>query len=49
MSKRPLKYLRNEAIEEATSSRIRQYEAMAGEVVSFPVPIERVVVSCPVA
>lgn len=43
MSKRPLKYLRNEAIEEATAIRIRQYEALTGELVSFPVPIERVV------
>ena len=27
MSKQPLKYLKNEAIEDVTASRIRQYEA----------------------
>ena len=43
MSKRSLKFLRNEAIEEVTASRIRRYEAMTGETVAFPVPIEKVV------
>jgi hypothetical protein len=43
MSKRALKYLSNEAIEAATASRIRQYEATTGEAVAFPVPIEQVV------
>ena len=36
-------YLRNEAIEEATASRIRQYEALIGCPVAFPIPIEKVV------
>ena len=43
MSKQPLKFLRNEVIEEVTACRIRQYEAMTGETVTFPVPIEKVV------
>ena len=43
MSKSPLKYLRNEAIEEATTLRIRHYEAATGQAVAFPVPIEQVV------
>ncbi len=43
MSKQPLKYLRNEVIEEVTACRIRQYEAKIGEEVRFPVPIENVV------
>ena len=43
MSKKSLKFLRNEVIEEVTASRIRQYEAKAGVTVSFPVPIEKVV------
>lgn len=43
MSKQPLKYLRNEAIEEVTASRIRRYEEITGRAVAFPVPIEQVV------
>jgi hypothetical protein len=43
MSKRPLKYLPNDAIEAATALRIRQHEATTGETVAFPVPIEKVV------
>src|SRR5437762_4200100 len=43
MSKEPLKYLKNEAIEEVTSRRIRQYEAQAGVTVELPVPLERIV------
>jgi hypothetical protein len=43
MSRKSLKFLRNEVIEEMTASRIRQYEAMTGEAVVFPVPIEKVV------
>lgn len=43
MIKRSLKFLRNEVIDEVTACRIRQYEAMTGETVAFPVPIEKVV------
>ena len=43
MSGRPLKFLRNEAIEEATASRIRQFEAATGKADSFQVPIKMVV------
>lgn len=43
MSKKSLKFLRNEVIEEVSASRIRQYEAKAGVTVCFPVPIEKVV------
>jgi hypothetical protein len=43
MSRKSIKFLRNEAIEEVTACRIRQYEAMTGETVIFPVPIEKVV------
>ncbi len=43
MSKQSLKFFKNEVIEEATASRIRQYEAMTGGPVSFPVPIEKIV------
>ena len=43
MSKRSLKFLKNEVIEEVTASRIRQYEAMLGGAVSLPVPIDKVV------
>src|SRR5713101_4297078 len=43
MSKQPLKYLKNEAIEDVTASRIRQYEAKAGVTVKLPVPVEQIV------
>ena len=43
MSKQPLKYLKNEAIEDVTASRIRQYEAKVGVSVKLPVPVEKIV------
>src|SRR5262249_1316030 len=43
MTRKNLKYLPNEAIEETTASRIRQYEEMTGQPVAFPAPIEKVV------
>ncbi len=41
--KRHLKYLRNEAIEDITCQRIREYESKAGVVVTLPVPVEEIV------
>lgn len=38
-----LKYLRNEAIEEVTAQRIREYESKTGVNVTLPVPIEQIV------
>ena len=43
MSKQPLKYLKNEVIEDVTASRIREYEAKVGVTVKLPVPIEKIV------
>ena len=43
MSKQSLKFMRNEVIDEAAATRIRQYEVKSGEVVVFPVPVEKVV------
>jgi hypothetical protein len=43
MSKSNLKYLRNEAIEEITANRIREYESKVGKAVNFPIPIEKIV------
>jgi hypothetical protein len=43
MSKQPLKYLKNEAIEDVTAQRIRHYEATAGVTVKLPVPVEQIV------
>jgi hypothetical protein len=43
MSKQPLKYLKNEAIEDVTAARIREYEAKVGVPVKLPVPIEKIV------
>ena len=43
MSKQPLKYLKNEAIEDVTASRVREYEAKAGVTVKLPVPVEQIV------
>ena len=43
MSKQPLKYLKNEVIEDVTASRIREYEAKAGVTVKLPVPVEQIV------
>ena len=37
------KIIRTKAIEEITAGRLREYEAKAGVVVAFPVPIEKVV------
>lgn len=43
MTKANLRYLSNEAIEDVTAQRIRQYEAKAGVKVGFPVPAEEVI------
>jgi hypothetical protein len=43
MSKQSLKFMRNEVIDDAAATRIRQYEALTGQAVAFPVPIEKVV------
>jgi hypothetical protein len=43
MSKRPLKYLKNEVIEDVTARRIQEYEAKVGITVTLPVPIEKIV------
>jgi hypothetical protein len=43
VTKANLRYLSNEAIEEVTAQRIRQYEAKAGVKVTFPVPAEEVI------
>jgi hypothetical protein len=43
MSKKPLKFLKIEVIEEVTACRIRQYEAKAGVRVGFPIPIDKIV------
>ncbi len=43
MSKQPLKYLKNEVIEDLTARRIREYEAKAGVTVKLPVPVEKIV------
>ena len=43
MTKRHLKYLRNEAIEDVTAQRIREYESKVGVTVTLPVPIEEIV------
>jgi hypothetical protein len=43
MSKGHLKYLRNEAVEDVTAQRIREYESKTGAAVQFPVPIEEIV------
>jgi hypothetical protein len=43
MSNQRLKYLKNEAIEDVTAARIREYEAKAGVPVKLPVPIEQIV------
>jgi hypothetical protein len=37
------KIVRNEVVEQVTESRIRQYEAMTGEKVALPVPIDKIV------
>ena len=43
MTKQHLKYLRNEAIEDITAQRIREYESKVGVTVTLPVPIEEIV------
>lgn len=43
MSKSNLKYLGNQAIEEITAKRIREYESKVGKSVNFPIPIEKIV------
>lgn len=43
MSKQPLKYLKNEVIEDLTTHRIRDYEAKAGVTVRLPVPAEQII------
>jgi hypothetical protein len=43
MSNPRLKFLKNEAIEGVTASRIREYEAKAGVTVKLPVPVEKIV------
>jgi hypothetical protein len=43
MTKYHLKYLKNEAIEDVTALRIREYESKTGVTVKFPVPIEEIV------
>ena len=43
MTKQHLKYLRNQAIEDITAQRIREYESKVGVTVVLPVPIEQIV------
>lgn len=43
MTRPDLRFLRNEAIEQITADRIRQYESKTGETVRFPVPVENIV------
>jgi hypothetical protein len=43
MSNHRLKYLKNEAIEDVTVARIREYEAKVAVPVKLPVPIEKIV------
>lgn len=43
MSRQSLKYVRNEAIEEITAQRIREYEVKTGGAVTLPVPVEEIV------
>jgi hypothetical protein len=43
MSKQPLKYLKNEVIEDLTARRIREYEAKADVAVKLPVPAEQII------
>ncbi len=43
MTKPHLKFLKNEAIEDVTARRIREYEAKVGVTVKLPVPIEKIV------
>ena len=43
MSQRPVKFIRNTVIEEVTARRVREYEALTGHGVTFPVPLEQIV------
>ena len=43
MTKQHLKYLRNEAIEDITAQRIREYESKVGVTVTLPMPLEEIV------
>jgi hypothetical protein len=43
MSNQPVKYLKNEVIEDVTARRIREYEAKAAVTVKLPVPVEKIV------
>lgn len=43
MTRPPLRFMRNEYIENLTADRIRQYEAKTGRAVKFPVPVEEIV------
>jgi len=43
MSKRHLQFLRNDAIDEVTAIRIREYEAKSNTAVKLPVPLEQIV------
>ena len=43
MTKQHLKYLKNEAIEDITAQRIREYESKVGVTVTLPVPLEEIV------
>jgi hypothetical protein len=43
MKKPPLRFMKNEYIEDVTAQRIREYEAKASTVVKFPVPVEEII------
>ena len=43
MNKPPLRFMRNEYIEDVTARRIREYEAKTGVTVKFPVPAEEII------
>lgn len=43
MTRRHLQFLRNEAIENVTAQRIRQYESLTGVTITLPVPLEQIV------
>jgi hypothetical protein len=43
VSQRPGMFVRNTVIEEVTARRVREYEALTGSTVTFPVPLEQIV------
>lgn len=43
MTRQHLQYLRNEAIDDVTAQRIREYESKTGITVTLPVPLEQIV------